>query len=464
MKRFILALAISALAAPVFAAGKISSPVLKQGDSVAFVGDSITHGGYAVEHIMLYYITRYPDMRVKFLNLGIGGDSAGGLLRRMDSEILKSRPDVSFLMIGMNDCNRGLYAPDSKLSSAEREKRIAETDRRYAENLEKVVDALSKNSRTLVLFTPSIYDQTADMKTPADAGVNDALKRYGEAGAKIAASRKNVMVADIWSALQGVNEILQKSDPSATIIGPDRVHPSSAGGFVMAHKYLSDAGENPVVSKVCIVAGENPRAAILENCDISELKASGGGVSFKLLEFALPAVLSERAGDGEALTDFQEGFNREILKVKGLPKGSYEVRIDGARAGTYSASELGAGVNLAGNDKTPQYAQAEKVAKICSEIRGKYAAQRNLYFVEHFLLKDKISDFSDVQKCVGAAREILDGGKARGYGKFALEFYLKNKAAEKRMLDEVFALQNDAYAAAETKTHFYEILPLKKAK
>ena len=29
------------------------------------------------------------------------------------------------------------------------------------------------------------------------------------------------------------------------------------------------------------------------------------------------------------------------------------------------------------------------------------------------------------------------------------------------MLEEVFALQNDAYAAAETKTHFYEIIPLK---
>lgn len=461
MKRFIFAFVLSALSASAFATGKISSPVLKSGDTVAFVGDSITHGGHAVEHIMLYYITRYPDMRAKFLNLGIGGDSAGGLLRRMDSEILKSRPSVSFLMIGMNDCNRYLYAADSKLSSADREKRIAETDKRYAENLEKVVDALSKNSRTLVLFTPSIYDQTAKIKAPANVGVNGALKRYGEIGAKIAASRKNVIVADIWSALQGINEALQKSDPSATIIGSDRVHPSSAGGFAMAQKYLSDARESPVVSKVSVIAGENPQAALLENCDISELKSRDGGVSFKLLEFSLPVVLSKNADPAEARTDFQENFNREILKVKGLAKGSYEVRIDGACVGTYSASELGAGVNLSGNDKTPQYAQAEKVAKICSEIRGKYAAQRNLYYVEHFLLKGKISDFSDVQKCAAAAREILESGKAYGYGKFALEFYLKNKPREKQMLEEVFALQNDAYAAAETKTHFYEIIPLK---
>ena len=171
-------------------------------------------------------------------------------------------------------------------------------------------------------------------------------------------------------------------------------------------------------------------------------------------------VVSGRTLDGESRTDFQENLNREILKVCGLANGDYELRIDGKSVGKYSASELSVGVNLAGNDKTPQYAQAVKIAEICSEIRGKYASQRNLYFVEHFLLKD-IKDFSDVQKCVSAARAILDRGKIYGWGKFAVEFYIENKAKEKQMLDEVFALQGDAYDAAETKTRTYEILPVK---
>ena len=56
MKKFIFALAISAVSASAFAADKISSPVLKSGDTVAFVGDSITHGGHAVEHLSLIHI------------------------------------------------------------------------------------------------------------------------------------------------------------------------------------------------------------------------------------------------------------------------------------------------------------------------------------------------------------------------------------------------------------------------
>ena len=62
---------------------------------------------------------------------------------------------------------------------------------------------------------------------------------------------------------------------------------------------------------------------------------------------------------------------------------------------------------------------------------------------------------------MSAARAILDRGKIYGWGKFAVEFYIENKAKEKQMLDEVFALQGDAYDAAETKTRTYEILPVK---
>ena len=363
-------------------------------------------------------------------------------------------------MIGMNDCSRWLYSLDSKQTAEEKEKNIKQANKNYRSNLAKVIEILSKNTRSVVLFTPSIYDQTAKVKTPPCLGVNDTLKLYGEYGSEIAQSYPNVLVADIWSELQRVNSMMQKDDPYSTIIGRDRVHPASAGGFVMAYKYLIDAKENPTVSKVSIIAGEKPKVALLENCDVSDLKSVGGGVSFKILEFALPMVVSGRTLDGESRTDFQENLNREILKVCGLANGDYELRIDGKSVGRYSASELSVGVNLAGNDKTPQYAQAVKIAEICSEIRGKYASQRNLYFVEHFLLKD-IKDFSDVQKCVSAARAILDRGKIYGWGKFAVEFYIENKAKEKQMLDEVFALQGDAYDAAETKTRTYEILPVK---
>ena len=124
----------------------LSSPIVKAGDNVAFVGDSITHGGHSSEYIMLYYITRYPDMRVKFLNLGVGGDSASGLLRRMDSEILKAEPKVAFLMIGMNDCSRWLYSLDSKQTAEEKEKNIKQVTKTVVEEYTaEEIAAMEKN-------------------------------------------------------------------------------------------------------------------------------------------------------------------------------------------------------------------------------------------------------------------------------------------------------------------------------
>ena len=222
MKRIIVIAVLTALSLCLYGADKISSPIVKAGDNVAFVGDSITHGGHSSEYIMLYYITRYPDMRVKFLNLGVGGDSASGLLRRMDSEILKAEPKVAFLMIGMNDCSRWLYSLDSKQTAEEKEKNIKQANKDYRSNLAKVIEILSKNTRSVVLFTPSIYDQTAKVKTPPCLGVNDTLKLYGEYGSEIAQSYPNVLVADIWSEMQRVNSMMQKDDPYSTIIGSDR--------------------------------------------------------------------------------------------------------------------------------------------------------------------------------------------------------------------------------------------------
>ena len=99
-----------------------------------------------------------------------------------------------------------------------------------------------------------------------------------------------MLVADIWSEMQRVNSMMQKDDPYSTIIGKDRVHPASAGGFVMAYKYLTDAKENPTVSKVSIIAGEKPKVALLENCDVSDLISVDGRRSLYILEFGLLIV------------------------------------------------------------------------------------------------------------------------------------------------------------------------------
>ncbi|EHQ26822.1 GDSL-type esterase/lipase family protein [Mucilaginibacter paludis] len=70
-----------------------------QKHEIVFLGNSITEGGEWQEII--------PGRAV--LNRGISGDVSYGVLARMD-DVLSSRPDKIFLLIGINDLKRGTSA------------------------------------------------------------------------------------------------------------------------------------------------------------------------------------------------------------------------------------------------------------------------------------------------------------------------------------------------------------------
>lgn len=63
---------------------------------IVFLGDSITEGAEWNE------LTGMPHV----INRGISGDTAWGILSRLD-EVIKRRPDRVFLMIGVNDLSHG---------------------------------------------------------------------------------------------------------------------------------------------------------------------------------------------------------------------------------------------------------------------------------------------------------------------------------------------------------------------
>ena len=77
---------VSALAAVLLAFAASAEP-FADGDTVVFLGDSITHGGRYHQFITDFYRTRYPDARIRFVNSGIGGDSASGAQRRLKEDV-----------------------------------------------------------------------------------------------------------------------------------------------------------------------------------------------------------------------------------------------------------------------------------------------------------------------------------------------------------------------------------------
>ena len=114
-----------------------------------------------------------------------------------------------------------------------------------------------------------------------------------------------------------------------------------------------------------------------ESC-VDEIERDANGadaLTFACTEKSLPFPMTAEMRGALGLVPFEKDFNREILRVRNLKNGRYAVKIDGTEVGVWTAAELAEGVNLALNEKTPQYRQAAEAAKICQKL---WAGERML--------------------------------------------------------------------------------------
>ena len=411
----------------------------KDGDRVCFVGDSITHGGLYHGYIQLFYTTRFPERSIQFFNCGISGDSASGASRRFPWDIGAHRPTVATIMLGMNDVGRGLYGKDNP-DKANLKHRQDAIDRHVA-SMRKLSEQLRDAGSRLIYITPSIYDQTSTMDKENLFGVNDALGICAEHARKLAAEF-NGSVVDFHGAMGRVNAEYQKTDPKVTIVGGDRVHPGKMGHLIMAYTFLKSQGICPYVSKTVIDATD---ATVVEavNCTVNELSATSTAVSFTSLEKALPFPVPNGAEKALELVPFVRDLNQEVLAIKGLSPGDYELTIDDTPVGQYSASDLAAGINLAENTNTPQYKQAAKVAA-ANEKRHSLVAHKLRSFVntEIYLRNLKtvdLNDFEAVKKALNDRVEKLRGQNSPYANYYAgqVKLYTEEKGKEPQYKQEI---------------------------
>ena len=76
---------------------------LTDGDTLVFLGDSITHQCLYTQYVEDYFYTRYPKMRLHFRNAGVGGDRASDALVRFDDDVAAFKPKYVTILLGMND-------------------------------------------------------------------------------------------------------------------------------------------------------------------------------------------------------------------------------------------------------------------------------------------------------------------------------------------------------------------------
>jgi len=437
-------------------AADATAPQFQKGDTVCFVGDSITHGGSYHTQILLFYATRFPDRRFDSYNCGISGDSAGGTLTRYSWDVVPRKPNVATIMLGMNDVWRDNYGKDK--TSPEFEAKHKQALDLYSANMLKLSQTLSDAGCKLIFITPSIYDQTGNQKTNNLFGVNDALGVCAKDCQDLAAKFNGGLV-DFHTIMGKVNEEGQKDDPSFTIVGGDRVHPGNPGHMLMAYAFLKAQGVPSTVSEISVDAA---KGSVVKqgNCEISDLKAVKGSVSFACKEGSLPFPIAEDVRKTlERFIPLSEDLDKETLTVSGLPEGGYEVLIDGQSVQTCSAAELQAGVNLALNSKTPQYKQAQKVAELLWKRHGIVGNLRTVAAVRHFTLNRAKIAPGDIEAENKVLDEQLEKSRKNNftYGVWQIETYKKYSGDVQKLEKEAADLWSQAFVENQPKAHSFEI-------
>jgi lysophospholipase L1-like esterase len=332
---------------------------LRDRDRVVFYGDSITQeGGYA-RLVEAYVATRFPSWDVRFYNSGVGGDRvsggwAGGIEERLERDVIAHRPSVVTIMLGMNDGGYNQYDPA--------------TFAQYAAGYRSIVRRLKAAlpGVRLTLIQPSPFD---DVSRPPQfkPGYDDVLRRYG-CYLAVLGEREGAMVVDFREPLNSAVAAVLATDPDlARQLLPDRVHPSGAGHLVLGAALLRAWNASSLVSGVEIDA-TGPSVTIAVNAEVSGLESANGRLTWTQLDRSLPlpldfqgatVELAERAGAG------LEGLDQQTLVVKGLSPSQYDLKIDERVVGTFSAAELGEGINLATLD-TPMRRRAFSLGRMAS--------------------------------------------------------------------------------------------------
>ena len=429
---------------------------LKDCDSLVFLGDSITHQCLYTQYIEDFYYTRYPDRRIHFHNSGVSGDRAADALARFDEDVAAFKPKYVTILLGMNDGTYTKFEPEV-FATYEKDMTAAILSSNavmsYEKDMTALLDKIAALGATAVPMTPTMFDSRAALvRTKGKVGLresyyNSVLAFYGS-WLREQAGIRGLGFVDMYGPLNSLTMEQRKTDPNFTMI-TDAIHPCPGGQVVMATSIIADMIPRGPVSGIVIrqnaKTGKHTIAGV--NGKGSDIQASDDKITFTFKANALPWVLPPDAADGYKLTHAGHRYSNEKITVGNLKPGKYELRIDGELVGTYLESQLAHGVELEGNEKTPQYQQALKVAMLNKERNDKAVRP----------LRDKWSQLKrgrhELAKLEQEGKNDALAAKRDAFEKWLPEF----KANVAKFIELAKEYEDQIYAANQPVARKYEI-------
>ena len=341
---------------------------LESGDTLLFLGDSITHQCLYTQYIEDYFFTRYPTKRLHFYNSGVSGDKAGDALARFDGDVAALKPACVTVLLGMND---GQYRHFSH-----------EIFQRYETDMSSLIAKLDKLGAEVILMGPSMYDARVSKVTPPRwvaknpdqvrevTNYYPAVLAFFGAWLRDQATHGGHGYVELQAFMEQATREQRIANPAFNMI-PDAVHPSAEGHAVMAHAVLEQMHAKRQVSSIVARRDRDRWRVGGQFVKITDVKGDGDSLEFTVLAESLPWVLPEEAQPGYRMAKSGHRLSNERVRVLGLAPGRYDLLIDGIKVGTYSHAVLASKIELQANAKTPQYRQALAVAELNKERNEK---------------------------------------------------------------------------------------------
>ena len=207
-----------------------SRSILREGDRIIFLGDSITAlgndpGGY-VSIVRDSLTARHPALGLEIIGAGISGNKVPDLQARLQRDVLDLHPTMVFIYIGINDVWHSLEPIGGTPVEV------------YKAGLKEIIGNLQGAGVRVFLCTPTVIGERHDGANALDPMLEDyaAISRQvaGETGASLVDLRQAFI-----TYLQDHNPANDESG----ILTYDSVHLSPAGNRLVAQQVLRVLGE-----------------------------------------------------------------------------------------------------------------------------------------------------------------------------------------------------------------------------
>jgi len=199
--------------------------LVKEGDKIAFLGDSITAGGYNNPGGYVQLVgagLSANGIKVELIGAGVSGHKSNQMLERLERDVISKKPQWMTLSCGVNDVwhgKNGVLLDD------------------YKKNITAIVDQAQQAGIKVVILTSTMI--TEDPNNPN----NKTLEAYNQFLRDLA-KEKQCQIADLNADMQAALVEAKKSEKpvKGNVLTSDGVHMASAGDRMMASGVLGSLG------------------------------------------------------------------------------------------------------------------------------------------------------------------------------------------------------------------------------